>query len=288
MNNNHSSSSDSHSSSHIVKPSKPSIFTGSKIGTAAFLWLEELKNYFNAAGIVGNHRTVFAVAHLKEEALLWKTSKSELVNPQNVEFDIFCQLFLHRFQPIGGNLAAREELRRLKYNGNIQQYVSSFQSLMQRITDMSDTDKLDYFTSGLNRSLKTELIKQGITDLQQAINIAVRIASIDSHITTYYNNVNSTSSNSSSSTSSNDSMQIDTIVNNIESEAKSIDSDNSGSEVNAIYNNNSRFDNRNWFDNNTGRNSRFDNTGQNNSGFNNKINNSVKCCLLYTSPSPRD
>lgn len=186
---------------------------------AAYLWLEDLKNYFLAAGVYGNHRTVFAVAHLKEEALLWKTSISELTNPQSVDFDTFGELFLKRFQPISSNLEAREQLRRLKYNGNIQQYVSSFQSLMQKITDMTNTDKLDYFSNGLNRSLKLELIKQNVTDLQQAINIAVRISSIDNHIT-YNNIINNNNNNtplSSSTSTSSDNMQIENVLNNIES-----------------------------------------------------------------------
>jgi hypothetical protein len=42
-----------------------------------------------AAGVYGNHRTVFAVAHLKKEALLWKTSTPELSNPQSLDFDTF-------------------------------------------------------------------------------------------------------------------------------------------------------------------------------------------------------
>jgi hypothetical protein len=284
------------SSSHLpsiiqyVKPSKPGFFTGSKIGTTAFLWLEELKNYFNAAGVIGNQRTVFAIAHLKDEALLWKTSKIELLDPMSVSFDTFCELFLVRFQPIGGNLEAREELRRLKYNGNIQQYVSSFQSIMQRITDMSNTDKLDYFTNGLNRSLKTELIKQNISDLQQAINIVVRIASIDSHISAYSNtsSINNSSSNSSSSVSSsssstNDNMQIDNMVNNIQlhdDNNSNNDNLNSATTLNAIYNNGnySSNNNRSRFGSNNGnsRANRFNNTGRvGSSSFNN--NHTLKC-----------
>jgi hypothetical protein len=283
--------SSSHLSSNIqyVKPSKPGFFTGSKIGTTAFLWLEELKNYFNAAGVIGNQRTVFAIAHLKDEALLWKTSKVELLDPMSVSFDTFCELFLVRFQPIGGNLEAREELRRLKYNGNIQQYVSSFQSIMQRITDMSNTDKLDYFTNGLNRSLKTELIKQNISDLQQAINIVVRIASIDSHISTYSNtsSINNSSSNSSSSvvsssSSNNDNMQIDNMVHNIQVHDDNNNNNNLNSEtsLNAIYNNGNNIsnnNNRSRFGSNNGnsRANRFNNTGRGGTSVNN--NHTLKC-----------
>src|SRR6476620_2655553 len=54
-----SSLSQSSSNNQNIKPSKPGFFTGSKIGITAFLWLEELKNYFNAAGVIGNQRTVF-------------------------------------------------------------------------------------------------------------------------------------------------------------------------------------------------------------------------------------
>jgi hypothetical protein len=274
-----------HNPSSSVKPSKPGVFTGSKIGSGAYLWLEDLKNYFLAAGVYGNHRTVFAVAHLKEEALLWKTSISELSNPQLLDFDTFGELFLKRFQPISSNLEAREQLRRLKYNGNIQQYVSSFQSLMQKITDMTNTDKLDYFSNGLSRSLKLELIKQNVTDLQQAINIAVRISSIDNHITntSSYNNINNNNNNtnnntplSSSTTTSSDNMQIENMLNNIESSDNNNDMGlhlNDGHELNVIGNRN-RFGNYNNGRNGTGFKNN-NNNGSNNgfNGFSNRNNN---------------
>ena len=292
------------SSSSLVKPSKPSVFTGSKIGSAAYLWLEDLKNYFLAAGINGNYRTVFAVAHLKEEALLWKTSITELSNPQSVDFDTFGELFLRRFQPISSNLEAREQLRRLKYNGNIQQYVSSFQSIMQKITDMTNTDKLDYFSNGLNRSLKLELIKQNVTDLQQAIHIAVRISSIDNHITsstynnnnnnTIYNNNNNTPSSSTTSTTSSDNMQIEHVLNNIENNDDNDNNNNNnnneigqhmndGHQLNVIGNRN-RFSNYNngrngtgFKNNNNGSNNGFGNRNNNNNNNNYNNNSNIKC-----------
>jgi hypothetical protein len=279
-----------------VKPSKPSVFTGSKIGSAAYLWLEDLKNYFLAVGVHDNRRTVFAVAHLKEEALLWKTSRAELVNPQLVDFDTFSALFLSRFQPISSSFEAREELRRLKYNGNIQQYVSSFQSYMQKITDMTNTDKLDYFTNGLNRSLKLELIKQNVTDLQQAINIAVRISSIDQHISTYNtpSSLSSSSSSLTSSSSSADNMQIDSTLNNIEQNDGILNSDVNDKQyisMNEHELNYINMGNRNKFANyNNGRNSfksnynnnnnnNFGNRNNNNNNGNNNYNNSsnIKC-----------
>jgi hypothetical protein len=260
-----------------VKPSKPGVFSGSKVGSAAYLWLEDLKNYFLAAGVHDNHRTVFAVAHLKEEALLWKTSRAELVNPQLVDFDTFSALFLSRFQPISSSFEAREELRRLKYNGNIQQYVSSFQSYMQKITDMTNTDKLDYFTNGLNRSLKLELIKQNVTDLQQAINIAVRISSIDQHISTY----NPSSSSLTSSSSAADNMQIESTLNNIEHHDSSLSAevnDKQHISMNEHELNYINMGNRNKFANyNNGRNSFKSNYNNNdninNNGFGNRNNN---------------
>lgn len=216
-----SSSSSSSSPVHLI-PSKPTTFSGA-VGESATLWLTQLNAYFSAIGAGGSSRTLFAVAQLRDNALLWYTSIPELRDAAAVDYDRFQVLLLARYNPVSNGTQARADLRRLKYTGSINAYVSSFQAIMQRITDMSEADKLDYFTVGLNQKLRSEIIRHGVTTLQDAINMAVRFHSLDA-LADYQYNTTSMSSPPSSNSSA-DPMQLDNIT----------DFEQGGEELNATY-----------------------------------------------------
>jgi uncharacterized protein (DUF3084 family) len=62
-----------------LKPAKPNTFHGG-MHSNANLWLAELSTYFVALGVNNNDRTVFALAQLRDSALLWASSVAELHN----------------------------------------------------------------------------------------------------------------------------------------------------------------------------------------------------------------
>jgi hypothetical protein len=137
----------------VLKPSKPSVFTGSS-RSKPNLWLAELGAYFLAADITGNSRTIFAVAQLREGALLW--AQVNFPSPGTVEFDTFCEQFRIRFNPISGGIEARAMLKKLKQY-DINQYINDFLDIMTRISDMSVADQQDMFINGLRPYLQIKI-----------------------------------------------------------------------------------------------------------------------------------
>jgi hypothetical protein len=201
----------------IMRPSKPNVFKGLKNENAQ-LFITELNNYFAATQLVNNDRTVFALSHLKDDALLWQSSIAELnANvAHNVPYDRFTALFLARFNPVNSSTQARLELRMLKFV-NVTQYISSFLSLMQRISDMNPADQIHHFIHALPTYLKLECMKNvtTYTTVQEFVNLVQRLDSVTSMMlnkpaSNPFAYANSSSSSSSSS-SSNDQMQIDVL-----------------------------------------------------------------------------
>jgi hypothetical protein len=221
-----------HQFNHSVKPSKPSTFNG-EVGRSAQLWLFELESYFIAAGISDEDRTVFAVAMLKGEALSWAAS-IKLSDPRKVSWNEFKQVFLSRFYPVSTAIQSRAELLHLKQSDSINKYINTFQSILHRIDDMNESDKIFFFVDGLSSQLKTEVVKRQPKSLQDAVNIAVSVYSVNSlsdnmstpsssrslFSSTPSNSTTSSSlslpvsTNSASSTQS-DSMQLDVINNEV-------------------------------------------------------------------------
>jgi hypothetical protein len=212
-----------------LKPAKPNTFHGG-MHSNANLWLAELSTYFVALGVNNNDRTVFALAQLRDSALLWASSVAELQQPQNVAFDRFRDLFLTRFNPITGATQARAELRILKQTGSVSQYISSFQSIMQRINDMNEADRVDSFIQGLRPSLQLECIKANVNNVNDLMNLVQRLDTVYrmtySKQPTYHPPLPSSSSSSHHSSSS-DHMQVDLLAHSSEIQSSSAEKNES-------------------------------------------------------------
>jgi hypothetical protein len=220
-----SSSSSSQQYQHqsaVMKPSKPNVFRG-LLNENAQLWLIELNNYFAATHINDNNRTIFALSHLKDDALLWQASNDELkMNAHLVTYERFTSLFLSRFNPVNSSTQARLDLRNLKFT-NLTQYIASYLSLMQRIDSMAVEDQILHFILPLPKSLQNECVKNMtiMKTVHEFINLVQRVDSVSNmlnHRTSSSSSFNphsyassNTSSSSSSSSSSSDPMQIDML-----------------------------------------------------------------------------
>jgi DNA-binding protein H-NS len=169
-----------------TKPVKPNVFTGSPKSNA-HLWIAELKAYFNAAGINGNARTVFAIAQLKENALLWATSVPSLQNPSTVDFDQFETEFITRFSPITGSKQARSLLYVIKQTGSLANYMNEYLSLMARIPDLNDEDRCQKFIHGLRPALQMECMRSNVNTLPEAMALAQRLDAVQQMVRPYQN-----------------------------------------------------------------------------------------------------
>jgi hypothetical protein len=189
----------------LLKPTKPSEFNGEP-GDNVNLWIAELTRYFAATNQTGNARTVFAIALLKKKALEWVTHEPSLATHRasHVSFEEFADTLRAYFSPIANSKQARYDLDALKYT-NIHDFNSSFRSIISRIDDISELDKMHRYTTKLPHKYQLACMNPPHTSLMQCMNTATNIDSV-LHLTT-----SSSYPSSSSSASSSDAMQIDML-----------------------------------------------------------------------------
>jgi hypothetical protein len=114
---------------------------------------------------------------------------------------------------VTGATQARAELRVLRQTSSVSQYISDFQSIMQRITDMHDADRIDAFIQGLKPTLRYKCVEANINNLNELMNLVQRLDTVYrmTHSQHYTHQHTFLPSSSSSSSSSSDHMHIDTL-----------------------------------------------------------------------------
>jgi hypothetical protein len=157
------------------------------------------------------HRIRVASAHLKDAAGDWWTSLPVANRPTT--WVALVAALEARFQPINSAELARSQLYALvQGKKTINEYIDSFRRLLGRLTDaaghidMAASDQLQHFRKGLRPAIALQIDMQGITTLDAAINLAVRVGSrIDMAASS------SSGSSSSSSSGSSAPMELDNI-----------------------------------------------------------------------------
>ena len=139
-----------------------------------FLW--DLEQYFKAAHVPEQERVSVAGMYLSGDAKLWwRTRTVDDSLPRIETWDDLKHAMQDQFLPTNTSWMAREALRKLKHSGTVRDYVKEFSSLLLDIRDMSDEDKLFNFMSGLQSWAQTELRRQNVQNLSQAITAADRL-----------------------------------------------------------------------------------------------------------------
>ena len=187
----------------------PTTFDG-RAGTLDAWKADMLRQFawYNTAADAARIRV--ASAHLKDAAGDWWTSLA--ANARPITWVALVAALEARFQPINSAELARSQLYALvQGKKTINEYVDSFRRLLGRLTDaagnidMAASDQLQHFRKGLRPSIALQIDMQGITTLDAAINLAVRVGSrIDMASS-------SSSSGSSSSSSHHAPMELDNI-----------------------------------------------------------------------------
>jgi hypothetical protein len=161
--------------------------------------------WYNTPGDADRIRV--AAAHLKGAAGDWWTSLAAASRPST--WVALIAALETRFQPINSAELARSQLYALvQGKKTVNEYIDSFRRLLGRLTsaqgqiDMAASDQLLHFRKGLRPAIALQIDMQGITTLDAAINLAVRVGSrIDM----------AASSNSNGSSSSGAPMELDNI-----------------------------------------------------------------------------
>ena len=175
-----SSSSSSSNRYHRVKIAPPPFFRGS-VGTSIDQWFRQVEQQlqYYGMGAGGGFATEvdeinFAAAYFQGAALTWWTSDATNRNIQT--WQQFKQVVLKRFQPIGAGMLNRQRLSQLKQGGRtVTAYAEEFQNILAPITDMSETDKVFNFLTGLTtvNNLRGKVMQTRPLDLISAISTAV-------------------------------------------------------------------------------------------------------------------
>lgn len=138
-------------------------------------WMAAMQRQFEFYNMPDGERVRFASAHLHKSAWDWW---STLANRPNSWASLKVAL-IARFQPVTSAETARAKLIALSQGKqSINEYVDNFRRLLARIPDMGLADQLFQFIRGLRPALATQLRVQGVTTMEDAINLAVRVGSL--------------------------------------------------------------------------------------------------------------
>lgn len=155
------------------KPPKPDTFNGDR--QKADDWLFGVSHYFGLLNqnLPEEYKINFTVNLLKEEAMHWWQGlvRAEGTHPYPT-FEAFKRGFLSQFAPVNGNAVARDRLDALRQTGTVEAYISAFNKVTARITDLSAAETLHRFVKGLRPTVNAWVKTKGCTTLHEAMSAA--------------------------------------------------------------------------------------------------------------------
>jgi hypothetical protein len=129
--------------------------------------------YLGVARIGADEQVNITTMYLSSDAKLWwRTQIKDDLNvwrPKIETWDCLKQELKEQFLPNNMSWLAREDLKKLKQDKSVRDYVKDFSSLILDIENMSEEDKLFNFMSGLQPWAQAELRRQNVKDLPSAI-----------------------------------------------------------------------------------------------------------------------
>ena len=109
-----------------------------------FLW--DMEQYFSVAKIGVAEQVDLTVMYLTGDAKLWWWTRTKddlsVGRPKIETSDLLKQVLKEQFLPNNTSWIAQEELKRLKHERSVREYVKSFCSLILDIDNMSEEDRL--------------------------------------------------------------------------------------------------------------------------------------------------
>ncbi len=140
-------------------------------------WLLQVLTVFRAQGITDEPMQVnYATTGLKESALHWYLNKvvgNNNVPPYNTWLE-FANAIRNAFQPPNYQQYLRQQLKKLRQTGTVQEYTSQFQNLIGQIENMGELDQVTYYIDGLKPATKMEVAYHAPDTLERAINRAIQ------------------------------------------------------------------------------------------------------------------
>jgi len=145
-------------------------------------WLREMQQQFEWYGYSSDaERVAMAAAQLRGAALdWWSTLAGADKQALTASFAAFEQSLRSRFQPVNSAQTARLALDSLTQSGkqSVHDYTTMFRRLLTAVPTMSEEDRVHRYVQGLRPSVRSLLLLQGATTLDDAISKAARIGSL--------------------------------------------------------------------------------------------------------------
>ena len=173
-----SSSVSSVSHGHPKGPTPPE-FHGTKTGGYEIdSWVRDMRVQFSFYGARVFPDDTAKVRHaamfLKGRAAEWWDTEDKSTGVEN-SWDQFVERLRERYRPMQAAVVARERLRRLKQTGTVSAFADVFQKELTPIKDMSASDQIFNFVSGLSSvAVANKVREKEPKTLHEAMDAAVR------------------------------------------------------------------------------------------------------------------
>jgi len=159
---------------------EPKAFGGARSSKELENFLWDMEHYFSAAKVGLDEQVNIAVMYLTGDAKLWwRTRSKEDLNagrPKVETWETLKRELKEQFLPNNTSWIAREDLKKLRQDGSVRDYVKKFSSLILDIDNMFEEDITFNFLSGLQPWAQLELRRQKVSDLSSAIAAADGLA----------------------------------------------------------------------------------------------------------------
>lgn len=163
---------------HPKGPTPPE-FHGTKTGGYEIdAWVRDMRVQFSFYGARVFPDEASKVRHaamfLKGRAAEWWEAEDKSTGVET-SWDQFVERLRERYRPMQAAVVARERLRRLKQTGAVSAYADVFQKELTPIKDMSASDQIFNFVSGLSSAAVANKVREKEPKtLHEAMDIAVR------------------------------------------------------------------------------------------------------------------
>jgi hypothetical protein len=157
----------------------PPEFHGTKTGGYEIdSWVRDMRVQFSFYGARVFPDDAAKVRHaamfLKGRAAEWWDAEDKSTGVES-SWDQFVERLRERYRPMQAAVVARERLRRLKQTGAVSAYADLFQKELTPIKDMSASDQVFNFVSGLSSvAVANKVREKEPKSLHEAMDIAVR------------------------------------------------------------------------------------------------------------------
>ena len=137
-------------------------------------WIFLIKNSFQNNQTANKDKVAICANFLRDLAL--STYRGIMTTDPNKSWNDLKKRFLKRFRPSNFQNLLRIKLQKLKQTSSLSDYTHKFQVMMNQIENMSDLDKVHWYTEGLTSRIRKEVSYRIPKVIEEAIESLSKVA----------------------------------------------------------------------------------------------------------------